>query len=67
MTKPDPLDKRLHAPHTTGCTIKRFSDRENRRCSCGHDEAIEEAANLRQIKILIEWLNKHRQYQMFSA
>lgn len=26
--------------HKKGCRIKIFSDRENRRCSCGRDNAI---------------------------
>lgn len=48
----DPLQKRLRAPHTSGCTIRRYSDRENRRCSCGREEALERAADLETIDIL---------------
>lgn len=51
--KESPLARMLKH-HLRMCTYFIYSG--DRHCSCGRDEAIEQAANLLQIKILADWL-----------
>ena len=56
------LEEYLKNGHTRACTIHRFSDQENRKCSCGHEKAVEALRELSIVLFIEEMKKDEEQY-----